>query len=439
MLMGMYYPSCRCAFIGMPIVALYVSAWASALLVLAVMGNAKASSRWTSNGTAPHAFFVYIQQNLKLTTIHAGSCMILIHIVMDDLTFLVSWGANKETAWSGTNYSLYKALNNYYKVKDINLSNLSGNRWVNAILRRLLRMDGASLEYYRRHRLGKKLESINGNVFQFSEVLYDSEVRRTYMYVDNTVSYVNYMRDQLPDTFAVSAFQNTNAEIFSKREKEQDEYIRSCSGLFTMGHWLKEWLIQQGFSSDKIHAVGGGINVDRSLICPQVKTHNKILFVGKDFKRKGGYITYEAFKFLRGQGRNVELYVIGPSHDPIDDPVEGYHFIGLIPFHEEAKYYNMCDVFCMPSYFEAYGLVFVEALTFGLPCIGRNCYEMPYFINDGKTGLLLENDDPHELASLMQQILDNDTFSQNVVSNRPNYIQEYSWSTVAERISSIIK
>ena len=40
---------------------------------------------------------------------------------MEDLTFLVSWGDNKETAWSGTNYSLYKALNNYYKVKDINL------------------------------------------------------------------------------------------------------------------------------------------------------------------------------------------------------------------------------------------------------------------------------------------------------------------------------
>lgn len=64
---------------------------------------------------------------------------------------------------------------------------------------------------------------------------------------------------------------------------------------------------------------------------------------------------------------------------------------------------------------------------------------MPYFIDDGKTGLLLINDDPHELASLMQQILDNDSFSQNVVSNRQNYIREYSWSTVAERISNIIK
>lgn len=64
---------------------------------------------------------------------------------------------------------------------------------------------------------------------------------------------------------------------------------------------------------------------------------------------------------------------------------------------------------------------------------------MPYFIDDGKTDLLLINDDPHELASLMQQILDNDSFSQNVVSNRQNYIREYSWSTVAERISNIIK
>lgn len=99
----------------------------------------------------------------------------------------------------------------------------------------------------------------------------------------------------------------------------------------------------------------------------------------------------------------------------------------------------MCDVFCMPSYFEAYGLVFVEALTFGLPCIGRDCYEMPYFINDGETGLLLKHDDPNELASLIQQILDNDSFAQNVTSNHQNYVQKYSWSAVAERIFNIIK
>lgn len=166
---------------------------------------------------------------------------------MEDLTFLVSWGDNKETAWSGTNYSLYKALNNYYKVKDINLSNLSRNRWVNALLRRLLRMDGASMEYYRRHRLGNQLRNIQGNVFQFSEVLSESDTRRTFLYVDVTVSYVNYMRTNLPDTFAVSAFQNTNAEIFSKRGKEQDEYILSCSGLLLWDIGLRNGSFNKDF------------------------------------------------------------------------------------------------------------------------------------------------------------------------------------------------
>lgn len=178
----------------------------------------------------------------------------------------------------------------------------------------------------------------------------------------------------------------------------------------------------------------GGVNVDKSLIRPQKKTHNKILFVGKDFKRKGGYVTYEAFRLLREQGKNVELYVAGPASNPIDNPVDGYHYMGQVNFEAVAELFNKCDLFCMPSYFEAYGLVFIEALTFGLPCIGRDCYEMPYFIDEGKTGLLLKHDDSKELAGLMEEILSNETYKQNVKANHDNYIAEYSWDAVARRM-----
>ena len=171
------------------------------------------------------------------------------------LTYLVNWGKNKETAWSGTNYSLYKALSKHYDIKDINLK---GNRWVTAFLHKVLRIDVMSIEYYRRHLLGTRLKEIAGKVFQFSEVLADKEGRETYMYVDNTVSYVNYLRDEKSEIYKVSAFQNSNPKIFLKRGKEQDEYMRTCSGVFTMSHWLKEWLIAQGFPADRIHAVGGG-------------------------------------------------------------------------------------------------------------------------------------------------------------------------------------
>lgn len=92
----------------------------------------------------------------------------------------------------------------------------------------------------------------------------------------------------------------------------------------------------------------------------------------------------------------------------------------------------------MPSYFEAYGLVFIEALVYGLPCIGRNAYEMPYFIKDNETGLLLKNDSPDELAQLMERLLFDNEIKRNVVSNRDNYIKEYSWDSVAQRIHNVI-
>ena len=180
--------------------------------------------------------------------------------------------------------------------------------------------------------------------------------------------------------------------------------------------------------------MSGGINVDSSLIHPQNKTNNKVLFVGKDFKRKGGYVTYEAFKLLREQGEDVELYVAGPATNPIDNPVRGYHYIGQVKFETVAELFNRCDIFCMPSYFEAYGLVFIEALTFGLPCIGRNCYEMPYFIEEGKTGLLLKQDKAEELAGMMRELLSNQTYKQNVKDKHDYYVSEYSWDTVARRM-----
>jgi len=86
---------------------------------------------------------------------------------MKGLKYLVSCGKNRETAWSGTNFSLYKALGKYFEVNDINLN---GNRWTNAFMSRVIRMDGDIIEYYRRHQLGMKLRNTTGSVFQFSEV-----------------------------------------------------------------------------------------------------------------------------------------------------------------------------------------------------------------------------------------------------------------------------
>lgn len=350
---------------------------------------------------------------------------------MEKLTYLVHWGKNRETAWSGTNYSLYKSLSKCYKVKDIDLK---FPKIVSVFMHRILRLDWFSGAFYELQYFRRKHRSLKGKVLQMSGIVDAGPFTKSYIYNDLSVSYVEYMKKYLPEVYAVSDFQHSASAVLHKQAIAQRHFYENCTGVFCMGHWLQNFLISEGMPADKVIYAGGGINVDSNLIKPKEKTNRKILFVGKDFKRKGGYVTYEAFRALREQGVNVELYVAGPANDPITSPIEGYHFEGQVAFDKVAELFNKCDVFCMPSYFEAYGLVFIEALTFGLPCIGRNCYEMPYFIEEGKTGLLLKEDHPQELAGLMMKILQDDSFKKNVQSRHDYYLKEYSWDSVAQRM-----
>lgn len=352
---------------------------------------------------------------------------------MEKMFYIVNWGKNKERAWSGINYSLYKSLSKVFEIHEIPIK----TPWIVCKIMNKLRIDWfAQIWYLNKLRRKPKVES--GTVFQFAEILNDTKTRKTYIFQDLSVSYVKYMRDHMPEVFKVSAYQDTKSSIIDQRAEAQNKYYATCSGIFTMGRWLKEFLVSQGIADSKVHAVGAGINVRKDLINPQVKTQSKILFVGRDFKRKGGYIAYEAFKILRERGENVELYVSGPRTNPIANPVDGYHFMGDLNYEQVADYYNKCDIFCMPSYFEAFGLVFIEALSYGLPCIGRDCCEMPYLIEDGVTGKILKEDDPDLLASLIHDLLRDTQIKQNVANKQQWYLDTYSWDKVAEKIKKII-
>lgn len=353
---------------------------------------------------------------------------------MEKLKYLVHWGDNKETAWSGTNYSLYKALQKYYQVDDVDLK---FPKLLSVFMRRFLRYDWFTRSFYELQYFRRKHKNVKGKVLQMAGIADGSADTQSYLYIDLSVSYLEHMKENLPDVFAVSGFQGAKTSAIHKRVLMQSDFYGKCTGIFCMGQWLRNYLVSSGLPESKVIHVGG-VNIDYRLINPQPKKNNKILFVGKDFKRKGGHVTYEAFKLLREQGHDVELYVVGPSTNPIPNPVEGYHYMGQVNFAGVAELFNKCDIFCLPSYFEAYGLVFIEALTFGLPCIGRDCYEMPYFIENGTTGLLLKNDDTHELAGLMERLLKDGAFKQNVAARHEHYLQEYSWDAVARRMKDVM-
>lgn len=357
--------------------------------------------------------------------------------------FLAEWAKDRSRTWSGTCYGLYKALEKKTEIVDVNLNSNILIRIILRLYKRILCHDKSDMGLAKMmlYRYFYLLTNRGGKIFQFAEFVFDSKEQSTYIYQDLSASYVEYMAKNKQDVFAVSDYQDVPLSVIEKRSKIQTEYYQTCSGIFTMGRWLAKDLVERcGINEDKVFHVGGGINLNKELIDDTKKVGNKILFVGRNFKRKGGHMVYEAFCLLKKKRPDLELYIAGPSENPYpNNTQDGYFYMGDCSHDKLAYLFNKCDVFVMPSYFEAYGLVFIEALTFGLPCIGRDAYEMPYFIEDGVTGKLLKNDNPVELAGMMDDLLMNEKIKQNVRNKRDWYIKEYSWDSVTDRIIEHMK
>ena len=225
--------------------------------------------------------------------------------------------------------------------------------------------------------------------------------------------------------------------------RKQEIFYNQATGIFTMSKWFSEYLIdQQGLPVEKVHYVGAGTNMNNLSLDHSHKERNKFLFIGKDFFRKGGDLVYNAFVYLQNNLMpEAELYIIGPSDVPMEFNNPNVYFLGNLPADKVQCYYNLCDVFVLPSRFEAFGIVFVESLCYGLPCIGRDLMEMPNLIQNNETGLLLpvEEENPQVLADIMYNLIKDENFFKNVQTKQDYYKAEYSWDTVAKRMISIMK
>lgn len=371
---------------------------------------------------------------------HVGNISLFEEIVMNKLTFTFSW--TNEKAWSGTPSGLYQALSKRLDLEKLNVAPSN-----NSFLQKVKSLLFPSAVYKQAERILNSHCHANSNVvyFVFGEYISKS-VSNTFCYQDLSV---DYMLREMADKDSYYNRISPKIKIpyqFMLRQKRAhaNRFYCECAGVFTMSKWLRDDLIEKvGIPPEKVFHVGGGCTPDISLVDITQKRGNKFLFVGKDWTRKNGDLVVRAFEKLqkRHPEMDAQLYVAGPSVAPsILEGKKNIHFLGRLSYDEIVHYYNMCDYFVMPSDFEAYGLVFPEALIFGLPCIGKNCYAMPEFIQDGENGYLIENNDDNELLLAMEKLLiDGKEMAQNVQKQHRHYVETYSWDNVASKIVESMK
>ena len=357
---------------------------------------------------------------------------------MRRIHFINCWG-NLKTAWSGTPNGLFNALSKHLDVTELHLYKKTGKieKVLNALTMQMIQNNFIERE------IDRMDVSDNQPVFAFGE--YRSKVvKNTYCYQDLSVDYLLRLRQQMHPAANFALTPKVPTPIVKLKNRQAKRFYQDCAGVFTMSEWLRNDLIENtGLPAEKVHHVGGGCSIDVTKIDSSKKQGNRFLFVGINWNRKNGALIVESFLKMAAQRTDIapKLYIAGPTHKPDCIPeTDNIIFLGRLTHDELVQYYNLCDYYVMPSIFEAYGLVFVEALCFGLPCIGNNICAMPEFIQDGQNGLLIYQNDVNELATAMEKMLiDGPAMARYVQKNRDHYIDKYSWDSVADRIMQVLR
>jgi glycosyltransferase involved in cell wall biosynthesis len=179
----------------------------------------------------------------------------------------------------------------------------------------------------------------------------------------------------------------------------------------------------------------------------------RILYVSRLEVRKGALTFLDAVPGVVSDVPNVEFLVAGKdrpegpggqlfgdyfrtAYGPFAKHVK---FLGFVPDDELLRLYQQCDIFAVPSNYESFGLVFLEAMSWGKPVIGCRAGGMPEVIADGETGYLLEPGDVAGLAALLARLCrDGDARERLGRAARQRAVGLFDRSRMAANMASLV-
>jgi len=139
-----------------------------------------------------------------------------------------------------------------------------------------------------------------------------------------------------------------------------------------------------------------------------------VLTVGYLIERKGLRELIAAVGRLRRDGRRVNLAIVGDgplrgalaAQAEADGVADAVHFLGRVPHERVLALMARADVFALPSWDEAFGLVYTEAMAQSTPIIAGKGEGPEDFIEDGVSGYLAPVRDTGGLAGIIARVLD---------------------------------
>lgn len=249
------------------------------------------------------------------------------------------------------------------------------------------------------------------------------------------------------------------SDMFRRLEAERN-IVQGVSHLVATAPEEIEILINDyGAPPEKIALIPCG--VDPKLFYPENRQQSKkalgltgkkvAIYVGRLEENKGLGTLLEALEILAKKNspclQDLRLIIVGGddwSKNHLKKTLlsrgltSWVTFVGAKSQEELPLYYRAADVCVVPSYYETFGLVAIEAMACGTPVIASRVGGLKFTVVDGATGYHVPPRDPLALAEKIEQILSNPIVSRKLGETAARRVHQiFTWPRLVENLSSL--
>lgn len=227
--------------------------------------------------------------------------------------------------------------------------------------------------------------------------------------------------------------------LFKLKNRIRVPIIKKNIDLFIASSTYILKIIREGLEIKNIIHINYGIKLYKYV--PLINT-NQLLFVGRLEKTKGIYSLIYAYDKICKQYPNIKLVIAGDGKEKYNLialvkklKLKNIKFTGWLKDEEIGSFYKFSSILIIPSIWEEpFGLVGIEAMSVGRPVIASRVGGIPEWLDDGKTGYLVDPGNSEQIAERVIQLLSDKKLLEQMGKNARKKAEQFSIKKNAEEI-----
>jgi glycosyltransferase involved in cell wall biosynthesis len=215
-----------------------------------------------------------------------------------------------------------------------------------------------------------------------------------------------------------------------------------------------------GVDDHKVRVIPAGVDISSYTPVPDGSPFKEafgidgpfVLYAGRLATNKGLDHLLKAFAKVSDEKalRDLKLVLVGEDHglrSNLENKAKSLGISDKLLFTGHVKddalfrsAFAGCELLALPSDYEAFGLVLVEAMACGKPCVATNVGGVPEVVDHGTTGLLVKYGDVKALTKALLKVLSDPSRARSMgKAGRERVEQRFTWEKVTEKIEALYR